>query len=64
MDKICGTCTRWKPPIKYKFSKKGSCPIKEDVYPDDEPKSWCYSKATEEQIKSRVKAGLIEGDAK
>jgi hypothetical protein len=66
MGKICGTCAHWKPEQR---SQKGSitfrstdplCTMTSKIkYAEDRPVSWCHKEATQEQLASRVKAGLI-----
>ena len=67
MTKICGTCGRWQPEQR---TQKGSvtyrstdplCSMTGKVkYAEDKPISWCWLQPTQEQIASRVKAGLIK----
>jgi hypothetical protein len=66
IKKCCGTCARWKPAIKRKLSNSeftatdAGCPWYNYKMAESKPESWCWLKATPEQVKSRVKAGLIE----
>ena len=63
-EKTCGNCGNWRPP-KTNYSKLGGCiylPKGVEKYPEERCISWCWKRATPEQIASRVKAGLIEGE--
>ncbi len=61
IKECCGTCANWKPP-KTNYSKMGGCPYLPkgvEKYPDEKCISWGWKQASDEQIESRKKAGLI-----
>ena len=63
--KTCGTCGRWVPAVKRQVGKDeytavdAGCPWFKWKMADSKPESWCWTQASEAQIKSRVRAGLI-----
>ena len=72
LDIICGTCASWKPEVRNQIGNgmtyrnedplctmikiKGKFKVK---YAEEKPESWCWKRASDEQLASRVKAGLI-----
>jgi hypothetical protein len=69
MDKTCGTCHFWQPGIRKTIGSithtthDPRCALLDKVrYAEDKPYSFCWMRASDEQIASRVGAGLIEGE--
>jgi len=76
IEQICGTCAFCQPEIRGQIGTnmtyrtrdpyckqikiKGKPKVK---YAEDKPESWCHKKASDEQLASRVKAGLIAATA-
>jgi len=73
IEQCCGTCAHWQPerrnrigssmtyktqdPFCTQIKIRGKFKVK---CVEDKPEGWCWMRASDEQLASRVKAGLLE----
>jgi len=75
IEECCGTCTYWQPGRKRETgsltytTEQAHCKlfttgIRHTIikYAEDKPESWCWKRASEAQLASRIKAGLINNE--
>lgn len=62
MTEVCATCANWTAP-ETRYHTMGDCPLLPkhvQSYPTDKCFRWGWVPASQEQMASRVKAGLIK----